>query len=129
MSATDEEIEAVHESGMDHVTYILIMFRYVYVLPPSSHRYIHRLIISLFICNSSAFTIYGLILLLLHLYATTGRHASSSSSSPPFSSGEEIELRDTSGDGSSTKWYARVPQTPLTGGGGGGAHALGDDDD
>ncbi|KAF4592814.1 hypothetical protein EYR40_008497 [Pleurotus pulmonarius] len=77
MSATDEEIEAVHESGMDHVTYILIMF-------------------------SLAFTIYGLILLLLHLYATTGRHASSSSS-PLFSSDEEIELRDTSGNGGSNK--------------------------
>ncbi|KAG9224185.1 hypothetical protein CCMSSC00406_0004684 [Pleurotus cornucopiae] len=100
MSATDEEIEAVHESGMDHVTYILIMF-------------------------SLAFTIYGLILLLLHLYATTGRHAPSS---PSFSGGEEIELRDTSGSGGN-KWYARVPQTPLTGGGGGGAHALGGDDD
>ncbi|KDQ26475.1 hypothetical protein PLEOSDRAFT_1057036 [Pleurotus ostreatus PC15] len=102
MSATDEEIEAVHESGMDHVTYILIMF-------------------------SLAFTIYGLILLLLHLYATTGRHASSSPSSPSFSGGEEIELRDTSGGGGGNKWYARVPQTPLTGGG--GAHVLGDDDD
>ncbi|KAJ8695452.1 hypothetical protein PTI98_008056 [Pleurotus ostreatus] len=102
MSATDEEIEAVHESGMDHVTYILIMF-------------------------SLAFTIYGLILLLLHLYATTGRHASSSPSSPSFSGGEEIELRDTSGGGGGNKWYARVPQTPLTGGG--GAHVIGDDDD
>ncbi|KAF9497747.1 hypothetical protein BDN71DRAFT_1387007 [Pleurotus eryngii] len=103
MSATDEEIGAVHESGMDHVTYILIMF-------------------------SLAFTIYGLILLLLHLYATTGRHASST---PSFSGGEEIELRDTSGSGGGNKWYTRVPQTPSTGGGGGvgGAHVLGDDDD
>lgn len=28
MSATDEELDYVHDSGMDHVTYILIMFRY-----------------------------------------------------------------------------------------------------
>jgi len=27
MSATDEELEFVHDNGMDHVTYILIMFR------------------------------------------------------------------------------------------------------
>ena len=29
MSATDEELEFVHEQEMDHVTYILIMFRYL----------------------------------------------------------------------------------------------------
>ena len=35
MSATDEELRYVHEGGMDHVTYILIMFRYVCsVVPP-----------------------------------------------------------------------------------------------
>jgi hypothetical protein len=27
MSATDEELEHVHDAGMDHVTYILIFFR------------------------------------------------------------------------------------------------------
>lgn len=27
MSATDEELKFVHAQGMDHVTYILIMFR------------------------------------------------------------------------------------------------------
>ena len=32
MSATDEELQYVHESGMDHVTYILIMFRYVFFI-------------------------------------------------------------------------------------------------
>lgn len=30
MSATDEELDYVHDSGMDHVTYILIAFRYVW---------------------------------------------------------------------------------------------------
>lgn len=29
MSATDEELESVHDVGMDHVTYVLIMLRYV----------------------------------------------------------------------------------------------------
>lgn len=29
MSATDEELHFVHDEGMDHVTYILIMFRLV----------------------------------------------------------------------------------------------------
>ena len=33
MSATDEELDYVHDSGMDHVTYILIMFRYVNTPP------------------------------------------------------------------------------------------------
>jgi hypothetical protein len=28
MSATDEELNAVHESGMDHVTYVLSMYRW-----------------------------------------------------------------------------------------------------
>ena len=32
MSATDEELDYVHDSGMDHVTYILIMFRYANTL-------------------------------------------------------------------------------------------------
>lgn len=28
MSATDEELNAVHEEGMDHVTYVLSMYRW-----------------------------------------------------------------------------------------------------
>ncbi|KAJ8489229.1 hypothetical protein ONZ45_g13666 [Pleurotus djamor] len=88
MSATDEELENVHEIGMDHVTYVLIMF-------------------------SLAFFIYTFILFLLHLYSTTGRHATSNNEQP-------IELTN------SNKWYSRVPnaedaQTPP-------AHVLGDDD-
>ena len=31
MSATDEELENVHDIEMDHVTYVLIMLRYVYL--------------------------------------------------------------------------------------------------
>ncbi|GLB41596.1 putative protein of unknown function (Ytp1) [Lyophyllum shimeji] len=52
ISATDEELKFVHENGMDHVTYILIMF-------------------------STAFLIYSFIVFLLHLYSTTGRNAAS----------------------------------------------------
>ncbi|KAJ7623655.1 hypothetical protein FB45DRAFT_111936 [Roridomyces roridus] len=50
MSATDEELDFVHDNEMDHVTYILIMF-------------------------SIAFLLYALIVFLIHLYATTGRNA------------------------------------------------------
>ena len=40
MSATDEELQYVHESGMDHVTYILIMFRYVCLRPRLAHPHL-----------------------------------------------------------------------------------------
>ncbi|THH22127.1 hypothetical protein EUX98_g8244 [Antrodiella citrinella] len=52
MSATDEELHFVHDEGMDHVTYLLIMY-------------------------SLAFVIYTLIVSLIHLYTVTGRNASS----------------------------------------------------
>lgn len=38
MSATDEELEFVHDNEMDHVTYILIMFRYVAFIYRTSPR-------------------------------------------------------------------------------------------
>lgn len=50
MSATDEELKYAHDSGMDHVTYILIMF-------------------------SMAFLIYTFIVYLIHLYTVSGRNA------------------------------------------------------
>jgi hypothetical protein len=40
MSATDEELQFVHEGGMDHVTYILIMFRYVSCGPPREFPFV-----------------------------------------------------------------------------------------
>lgn len=52
ISATDEELAFVHGNGMDHVTYILIMF-------------------------SIAFFMYTFIVFLIHLYSTTGRNAAS----------------------------------------------------
>jgi len=52
MSATDEELQFVHDGGMDHVTYLLIMF-------------------------STAFVLYTLIVSLIHLYTVTGRNSSS----------------------------------------------------
>ncbi|CAL1714425.1 unnamed protein product [Somion occarium] len=51
MSGTDEELRTVHDAGMDHVTYILIMF-------------------------SLSFIIYTLIVSLINLYASSGRNAS-----------------------------------------------------
>ncbi|KAG6872908.1 hypothetical protein C0995_005314 [Termitomyces sp. Mi166 len=65
MSATDEELDFVHDNQMDHVTYILIMF-------------------------SIAFFMYTFIVFLLHLYSTTGRNASQD---PPVQGG--IELTST----------------------------------
>ncbi|EGO22574.1 hypothetical protein SERLADRAFT_350605, partial [Serpula lacrymans var. lacrymans S7.9] len=52
MSATNEELNYVHNSDMDHITYLLTMF-------------------------SLAFTLYTLILTLIHLFSTTGRNAQS----------------------------------------------------
>ncbi|KAH6908915.1 hypothetical protein BKA70DRAFT_1279101 [Coprinopsis sp. MPI-PUGE-AT-0042] len=60
MSATDDELEYATELKVDHVTYILIMF-------------------------SFAFLLYALTVFLIHLYQTTGRHrdaASTPSESP-----------------------------------------------
>ncbi|KAJ3717754.1 hypothetical protein C8R42DRAFT_676524 [Lentinula raphanica] len=108
MSATDEELEFVHENEMDHVTYILIMF-------------------------SISFVLYLLIVSLINLFATSGRNASSSPSSRTSTSGYDdttsggIELR-TPLSGAANKWYARVPSRPRD-----SAreqhHILGDDDD
>ncbi|KAG7445160.1 uncharacterized protein BT62DRAFT_898562 [Guyanagaster necrorhizus] len=50
MSATDEEVQFVHDSEMDHVTYILIMF-------------------------SLSFLLYTLIVWMIHLYTISGRNA------------------------------------------------------
>lgn len=98
MSATDEELEAVHETGMDHVTYILSMY-------------------------SLAFLLYLFTQFLFHLYVTTGQNANS-----VYPAGEivfaaplngEIELtspRDAS------KWYSRVPREE------GPVHVVGEDD-
>ncbi|KAI0690969.1 hypothetical protein BC835DRAFT_1521424 [Cytidiella melzeri] len=62
MSATDEELDFVHDSGMDHVTYILIMY-------------------------SLAFLIYALVVSRIRLLATSGRNTSGNSSN-----GQAIEL-------------------------------------
>lgn len=48
MSGTDEELEFVHAQGMDHVTYILIMFRSVVSL------HIHHESCFLLGCQSTA---------------------------------------------------------------------------
>ncbi|KAG1801733.1 uncharacterized protein BJ212DRAFT_1487625 [Suillus subaureus] len=78
MSATDEELEAVHEEGMDHVTYVLSMY-------------------------SIAFLFYLLTVFLLHFYSTSGRNASSAQQPSVVFSAEGIELSDPS---DASKWYA-----------------------
>ncbi|PCH44534.1 hypothetical protein WOLCODRAFT_139059 [Wolfiporia cocos MD-104 SS10] len=89
MSATDEELESVHETGMDHVTYVLIMF-------------------------SLAFTIYTIIVVLIHLYATSGRNGAAARGDG------SIELT------SPTKWYAPVPAAEAEGE---PLHVIGDEEE
>ncbi|KAG1738963.1 hypothetical protein EDB19DRAFT_1712146 [Suillus lakei] len=82
MSATDEELKAVHEEGMDHVTYVLSMY-------------------------SIAFLFYLLTVFLLHLYSTSGRNALSAQQPDVLFSAEGIEL---SGPSDASKWYAPLPR-------------------
>ncbi|KIY63328.1 hypothetical protein CYLTODRAFT_360148 [Cylindrobasidium torrendii FP15055 ss-10] len=73
ISGTDEELKFVSDMGMDHVTYILIMF-------------------------SLAFTIYTMIVSLIHLSTVTGKAATETTENA-------IELRTPT----TAKWYSRVP--------------------
>lgn len=82
MSGTDEELAAVHEAGMDHVTYILSMY-------------------------SIAFLLYLLTVFLLHLYSTSGRNAPSMQQPNVVFSADGIELSDPA---DASKWYAPVPR-------------------
>ncbi|KAF8825530.1 hypothetical protein HHX47_DHR6000029 [Lentinula edodes] len=108
MSATDEELEFVHENEMDHVTYILIMF-----------------------CIS--FILYLVTVSLINLYATSGRNASSFHSRTHPSGYDDtvvggIELRTPLSASAANKWYARVPSRsgePVRE----QQHILGEDDD
>ncbi|EIM86922.1 uncharacterized protein STEHIDRAFT_57552 [Stereum hirsutum FP-91666 SS1] len=111
MSGTDEELEFAHDQGMDHVTYVLIMY-------------------------SIAFIIYFHTLFLIHLYTTTGRNsasASTSSSQAAKEDGGAIELTSpTTAGRDGRQWYGRVPgtardesATALMS----GTHVVGDDDD
>jgi hypothetical protein len=68
MSATDEELKAVHGIEMDHVTYVLLML-------------------------SLAFVIYLYANLLLHIYATTGRNAKGKSAISSSSGYTPLPLR------------------------------------
>lgn len=114
MSATDEELEATHDAGMDHVTYILIFFRSVSSLPacsPSTWLPKHVLLIPR---DSLAFIVYGLIVGLLHVYATSGRNAPNAAHTRTGA----IELEERA------KWYAPVPRAER-----GGHHIIGDEDD
>jgi hypothetical protein len=84
MSATDEELKYVHEGGMDHVTYILIMFRYGIPNALCCHLHLntHPLFFFFFLHiprhnpQSIAFLLYTHIVFLITLYATSGLNAS-----------------------------------------------------
>jgi len=65
MAGTDEELNFVHDNGMDHVTYLLIMF-------------------------SIAFFMYTLIVSLINLYSSSGKNAPSNRAGT-----ENIELSET----------------------------------
>ncbi|EMD39097.1 hypothetical protein CERSUDRAFT_112790 [Gelatoporia subvermispora B] len=65
MSGTDEELDYANDEGMDHVTYVLIMF-------------------------SLAFIVYTLTVSLIHLYTVSGRNAGSSTNTQ---NGIELEPR------------------------------------
>lgn len=93
MSATDEELQYVHDGGMDHVTYILIMFRYgisnslSFVMCLTRPLFSFPFLFSFFRPTSSflhiprhdpqsiAFLLYTHIVFLITLYATSGRNA------------------------------------------------------
>ena len=91
MSATDEELHFINDEGMDHVTYILLMFRCVQSMCQPVFTLTIRVVVSI------AFVIYALIVSLINVWAHSGRNGSSSDSS------NGIELTAAS------KWYAPVP--------------------
>ncbi|KAH0836825.1 hypothetical protein J3R83DRAFT_8596 [Lanmaoa asiatica] len=98
-SATDEELDAVHDTGMDHVTYVLGMY-------------------------SLAFLLYLFTLFLLNLYATSGRNADTSTQTHDvvFSVPTDGEIELTSPRNAS-KWYAPVPREQDA------IHVLGEDEE
>lgn len=96
----------MHGEGMDHVTYILIMFRYAPSPPLGPSLTPHSL----------AFLIYTIIIVLINLYSTSGRNAA------PAVTENAIELTTPS-----AKWYARVPVADEAEAG--PVHVLGDDDE
>ncbi|KAH9479323.1 Protein YTP1 [Psilocybe cubensis] len=79
MSATDEELDYVHDNQMDHVTYILIVI-------------------------SFAFLLYTFIVFLVNMYSTTGRNVSNVSLNTVDESSIEMVT-----PGGRSKWYSRVP--------------------
>ncbi|KAF8654668.1 hypothetical protein AX16_003485 [Volvariella volvacea WC 439] len=113
MSATDEELDYAHDNGMDHVTYVLIMF-------------------------SISFLMYTFILVLIRLYTSTGRNAAPklnksnvpSGASPSVGgSGRESsalvrgnDVYEMNGVGSGARGHGRSVPTKEV-------HVIGDDED
>jgi hypothetical protein len=105
MSGTDEELNFAHENGMDHVTYLLIMFRSEPALPLLLSTTQTSLLVLRY---SITFIVYTLTLSLIWLSTTSGRNAGGAR-------GDGIEM---------TKWYSRVPNTEEA-----PRHVIGDDED
>ena len=99
MSATDEQLDFVHSSGMDHVTYVLIGFRWT-IFFISFHWYYYLITFN----NSFSFLLYAFIVFLINLYSTTGRNAPSKTTATNVSN---IELTTTTEGG--RQWYRRLP--------------------
>lgn len=117
MSGTDEELQFIHNQEMDHVTYILIMFRFVARL-----FFFLSAFSSLFLIKSMAFLLYFLIVSLIHLYATAGKNGASLRLGEDGASGDVIEM-SSGGSGQNRKWYSRVPNVETQ------HHVIGDDED
>jgi hypothetical protein len=122
MSATDEELRYATGQGMDHVTYILILYRY-HVL-----SIVHSIHFSLK-CSLS-FLLYGFVVFLINLYSTSGRNATNRRRVTIFDTdGSNMEMISPGG----SKWYSRVPSGPQNRGSHpnviSNTHVLGDDDE
>jgi hypothetical protein len=111
MSATDEEIRFVMSLEMDHVTYVLIMFRYGISAPAVYH------VMTVYF-NSLAFSIYLYTCFLLHLALTSGRNAQPSLYIKPEAGYEPIRPPAN----------GHVSAPPMLPGDGYELYALGDED-
>lgn len=102
MSATDEELRYGTAQGMDHVTYLLIVYRYGLVC--LNNHALDSLFI--WICSLS-FLLYGYVVFLINVYNTSGRNAANHNSATFNVDSSNMEMTSPGG-----KWYSRVPSAP-----------------
>jgi hypothetical protein len=104
MSATDEELRYMNGQGMDHVTYLLIFYRYSVI-------YLNGFVGFTFHLNSLAFVLYAFVIFLINLYSTSGQNAANLRSTIFNADPSNIEMITPGGR---SKWYSRVPSVPHT---------------